>query len=296
MLKKLLGIARGPFLLLVPAALAPAFATAWLEVGQLSLVHSALIVLAGLASHIAVNALNEYDDFRTGLDFATQKTPFSGGSGTLVAHPEFALVALFVGWLGVLITFTIGLFFLREVGSQLIAPGLLGLAIIVAYTRWINRFPILCLLAPGLGFGLLMVNLAVLVLTGKITALSVWVSVPVTLLVSNLLLVNQLPDIEADQRVGRRHIPIAWGEEFAGWVSVALLTGAYFSVIVGCLIGPLPVGALLALLTIPAAILVGRKVVTFSQGNAEQLIPAMGTNVAVTLLTPLLLAVGVVIG
>jgi 1,4-dihydroxy-2-naphthoate octaprenyltransferase len=38
--------------------------------------------------HGAVNAFNEYEDIKSGLDFKTQRTPFSGGSGTIVPVPE----------------------------------------------------------------------------------------------------------------------------------------------------------------------------------------------------------------
>ena len=45
-------------------------------------------------AHLAVNMLNEYFDFKSGLDFKTQRTPFSGGSGTLPANPHLARQAL----------------------------------------------------------------------------------------------------------------------------------------------------------------------------------------------------------
>jgi len=37
--------------------------------------------MATLSAHIAVNTLNEYMDFKSGLDYETLKTPFAGGSG-----------------------------------------------------------------------------------------------------------------------------------------------------------------------------------------------------------------------
>jgi len=284
---------RGPFLLLVPACLAPAYAVVYAETGSLDLTLATLIFVAGLAAHIAVNALNEYEDFSSGLDFSTERTPFSGGSGTLVADGDFAPVALYTGLAGLLVTFTIGGYFLWQLGSTVVVPGLLGLAIIVAYTRWINRFPLLCLLAPGVGFGLLMVNLSTLVLTGSVTHMSVWVSLPVTFMVSNLLLLNQFPDVDADRRVGRNHIAIAWGLPWAARVYTTLMLSTYVVITVASLIGALPVQALLALVTLPAALWVASKALRFNSKNLQALLPAMGVNVAVTLLTPLLLAGGI---
>ena len=290
MVKKLLGIMRGPFLLLVPVCLAPAYACAYVEAGSLDLTLAILIFVAGLTAHIAANALNEYEDFSSGLDFSTERTPFSGGSGTLVADSNFAPMALYTGLAGLLVTFTIGGYFLWQLGSTLVVPGLLGLAIIVAYTRWINRFPLLCLFAPGVGFGLLMVNLSTLVLTGSVTYMSFWVSLPVTFLVSNLLLLNQFPDVDADRRVGRNHIAIAWGLPWAARVYTALVLSTYVAITLACIIGALPVQALLALVTLPAALWVASKALRFESKNIKALLPAMGVNVVLTLLTPLLLA------
>ncbi len=294
-MKKLLGIIRAPFLLLVPACLAPAFAIAWQQVGTLDAAASTLLIIAAFSAHIAVNVLNEYEDFRSGLDFNTTRTPFSGGSGTLVAHPGFAPVALAVAVGALFVTTTIGIYFAWHLGGAMLAPGLIGLAIIVAYTRWINRFTLLCLFAPGVGFGLLMVNLAVLVLTGQVYPQSLWVSLPVTLLASNLLLVNQLPDMAADRRSGRKHIAIAWGPRWASRVSALLLGASYLSVLAGWLLGILPVTALLAWLSAPLAVFVAVKVRNFDAGSPHELIPAMGANVATTLLTPVLLAVGILV-
>lgn len=293
MIKQLLGVMRGPFLLLVPACLAPAFAVAYAENGALDLRLAVLIFIAGLAAHIAVNALNEYEDFSSGLDFATKRTPFSGGSGTLVKDTEFAPMALYTGLVGLLVTFTIGIYFMWQLSAAVVMPGLLGLAIIVAYTRWINRFPLLCLVAPGVAFGLLMVNLSTLVLTGSVSATSLWTSLPVTFLVSNLLLLNQFPDIDADRRVGRKHLAIAWGIPWAARTYTVFMLLAFASIVAGCLAGALPFQTKLALLTLPAGLWVALRALKFDGKNIEALVPAMGVNVAVTLLTPVLLAAGV---
>ena len=291
MLKKLLGVIRAPFLLLVPACLAPAFAIAWRHSGTLD-ANAILVVIAGFAAHIAVNALNEYEDFRSGLDFTTTRTPFSGGSGTLVAHASFAPATLCIALTALLITAVIGVYFGWQLGSAVLAPGLIGVAIIVAYTRWINRFPLLCLFAPGIGFGLLMVNLAVLALTGRTSPAALWASLPVMLLVSNLLLVNQLPDIEADRKAGRRHIAIVWGAASAVRTVALLLAGAYAAILAGWMFGALPTLCLLACCTAPLAVWVAAKARKFDPGEPATLTPVLGANVALTLATPLLLAAG----
>ena len=294
MLRRWLGVIRAPFLVLVPACLAPAFAAVWSLTGQLPLVPALLVLVAGLAAHIAVNALNEDADYRSGLDFNTAKTPFSGGSGTLVADPGFAPCARATGVAALSVTALIGLYFCVVIGPALAVPGLVGLALIAFYSGRINRWPLLCLLAPGLGFGVLMVNLASWVLAGYLPALSVWLSLPTALVVSNLLLVNQLPDLEPDRAVGRRHIAIVRGPATAVKISSGLLAATYSTAVAGWLLGALPFAVLLCLLTLPLAVYVIRRLVTWN-GDVAALVPAMATNVAITLAVPILLAVGVLL-
>ncbi|MAK74397.1 MAG: prenyltransferase, partial [Pseudomonadales bacterium] len=72
---------RPPFLLLalVTVALAAALTPSALLLDSDWL----LVLLGALAAHGAVNVLNEYADFHSGLDLHTERTPFSGGSGYL---------------------------------------------------------------------------------------------------------------------------------------------------------------------------------------------------------------------
>ena len=81
--KPLLGTMRLPFVILAPACVLVGLGTAYRETGQINWLYFLLALLGAVASHISVNAFNEYFDFKTELDSRTQKTPFSGGSGTL---------------------------------------------------------------------------------------------------------------------------------------------------------------------------------------------------------------------
>ncbi|UCC49021.1 MAG: hypothetical protein JSV41_02255, partial [Gemmatimonadota bacterium] len=78
------GVARAPFLLLsVTLVAAGTGAAAYL--GMHDWAAAGLALLGLLGAHVAVNALNEASDYRTGIDLKTVRTPFSGGSGTLPA-------------------------------------------------------------------------------------------------------------------------------------------------------------------------------------------------------------------
>jgi 1,4-dihydroxy-2-naphthoate polyprenyltransferase len=283
-----LGPMRVPFLLLAVVCVLLGVATAHHAGVELKALYLAMAMLGGLASHVAVNALNEYDDFKSGLDARTTRTPFSGGSGVLPANPDKARYGLVIGLTGLAITVGIGVFFVVTRGWGIVPLGLAGLVVVVAYTRWMTRSVVLCLVAPGVGFGLMTLGTHY-VLAGLYTPAAWWSTLVPLFLVSNLLLLNQLPDIEADASVGRRHLMIVHGRR-AGLIVYGLgFVATYIGVLAGWLMGDLPVLSLVTLATIIIAV----PTWLGASRNAEDipaLIPFLGRNVMLTLVTPLLLA------
>jgi 1,4-dihydroxy-2-naphthoate polyprenyltransferase len=282
---------RPGFLILAPLCVLLGVSLAVRQQVAIAPLEVLLVLLGGLLAHLAVNLLNEYQDFRSGLDLMTRRTPFSGGSGALPETPwaaprvrASALAAL----VGVVL---VGSYFVWVRGWPLLVIGLVGVGLVVAYTRWITRSPWLCLLAPGLGFGPVMVLGSLVALGGRADAAAMTVSTVALLLVSELLLLNQLPDVEADRRVGRRHLPIVLGARPAARLGAGLLLGAYPVVALGRLVGDLPAGAWLAWLTLPAAVWVAWRL---PAGLAEPplLCRVLGVNVATLLATLALLSIG----
>ncbi len=294
-MKGILGIARAPFLVLAPACVLVGLGTSLWTHGQVNWLYFILVLVGALAAHICVNAFNEYFDFKTGLDSRTQRTPFSGGSGTLPARPEMLRTAGVVAWASFAIVGLIGLFFVYVWSWELIPLGVAGLFLLYGYTVWLTRNPTLCLLAPGLGFGPLMVLGTHFALTGEYSFIALIASLIPFFLVSNLLLLNQFPDVEADRTVGRRHFPIQVGCKASGHIYIAFLVLTYVVIAGGVAFGYLPLFALLGLLTLLLAVPVIRSVAKNSE-NVPALIPAMGQNVLINLLTPVLLAIGLLIG
>jgi len=285
---------RPPFLVLVPVCVALGAATAAFDGHALHWGYLLLALLGGLASHIAVNALNEYDDFRSGLDKSTTRTPFSGGSGSVPANPEHARVPLIVGLLAAKVTVLVGVFFVIQWGWAIVPLGLLGLLTIAAYTPWLTRSPLLCLIAPGLGFGPFMVAGTHFALTGQYSWTAWIASLVPFFLVSNLLLLNQFPDREADAGAGRRHLIIRRGLQ-AGVLTFGLfLLGAYVALVGAVLFRVLPPLGLLGLASLSLAVPVWMGVRQHHQSIPE-LIPVMGKNVMLTLAMPVLVAVGLFI-
>ena len=288
------GPMRLPFLILTPACVMLGAATAAWSGAELNPYYLVFVFIGAMASHISVNALNEYHDFTSGLDFNTQPTPFSGGSGTLPKNPDKAHVALSTGLVSLVVIVIVGIYFLYVRGLWLLPVGLLGIVTIVAYTKWITRNPFLCLIAPGLGFGPLMVMGTDFALSGSYSWTSFVASLVPFFLVSNLLLLNQFPDVEADRGVGRHHFPITIGRESSVKLYVLFLGGAYLAIIFGFITGSLPLTGFLALGSIVIAVPTVKGVARFAN-DVDRLIPYMGRNVVIIILTPVLLAIGLFI-
>ncbi len=292
--KQLLGPMRVAFLVLPPVCVLLGVGTAAWTNGPINAVHAVLAFIGALAAHISVNALNEYFDFKSGLDLRTMRTPFSGGSGTLPANPAMTRAALNTGLIALAITGLIGLYFTFVRGWALLPLGLLGLAVIVAYTPWLTRFPFLCLIAPGLGFGPLMVMGTDFVLTGSYSWTAFFASLVPFFLVSDLLLLNQFPDVEADRSAGRRHLLITAGKKKSSVVYAAFLFLTYLSIAVGVALGYLPVLGLLGLVPLVLAVPTAVGVIRYAE-KMDKLMPYLGFNVLLNVITPLLLAIGLLI-
>jgi len=284
------GPMRLPFLILPPACVALGAGTAVWSGSEINLLYLVLAFVGAVSAHISVNALNEYDDFKSGLDFNTRRTPFSGGSGTLPQRPDKAHVALITGLVTLATTAFIGIYFVFVRGPWILPLGVLGLITIAAYTKWLTRNPFLCLIAPGLGFGPLMVMGTHFVLTGSYSWTAFVASLVPFFLVSDLLLLNQFPDVEADRGIGRSHFPIVIGREASVRIYSAFLGGAYLSIIFGYLAGVLPLGSLVALVSIVLAITTVRGAARYAN-DIPKLIPYMGRNVVINIVTPVLLAI-----
>jgi len=169
--------------------------------------------------------------------------------------------------------------------------GAAGVVLVLTYTRWITRSPLICLLAPGLGFGPVMILGSLIALGARLDAAAVAASAISLLLVSELLLINQIPDADADRKVGRRHLVITMGQPAAARLAGLLLLGSYGLLGSAIWVGWLPTWTAIALAPLPAAIWVSTRL-RGALSNPAQLNTLLGINVAVLLATLALLICG----
>ena len=302
-LSTLLKAMRLPFLTLTLCCVLVGLATAIHSGAVINWLHFSLCLLGALTAHIAVNTLNEYQDFQSGLDFKTEKTPFSGGSGGLVENPSAAPIVLKFTYCCIALVTLIGWYFIYQTGVAILPFGLIGVAIIITYTRYINTQPWLCLLAPGVAFGLLMVVATDYILTSHYSLSAMAGAVICLFLVSNVLLLSQFPDAKADKTVGRNHIVIVYGKSFSLTVYLIFLLLAAANLILSCVFDVLPKLAYFALLPMLAGIQAWRILVKAlanplidQQIEREPMTMALALNVVAANVTPLLLSICILLG
>ena len=285
---------RAPFLLVTLISVLVGVSVVVHEAHPINALYLALAFVGALLSHIAVNVFNEYFDYKSGVDFKTMKTPFSGGSGVLPAGLLNPRSVFILGVVCIAAIIAIGGYFIYAQGPLIIPVGVVGILTVYFYTTHITRSPLLCAIAPGLGFGPLMVMGTYFALTGTYSLAAGLASLVPAFLVSNLLLLNQFPDVEADASVSRRHYPITIGRGRSSVIYAALIFAAYLAMIIPALLRVLPYLALLGLVTLPLGVLVVMGVRRYHD-QIERLIPVMGRNVILTLLLPMLMAIGIIV-
>ena len=296
-LKGVIAIIRVPFLILALILGILGTSVAWYESRLFSSVfhpgYAILAIVGLLIAHAAVNIFNDYFDAKSGLDYKTSRTPFSGGSG---ATPDGLMTISQDLWLGIIcfiLLIPIGAFFVWEKGLMLLPLLLAAALLIILYTPVILKmgYPEW---SPGLGLGILPVMGAYYVHTGAYTCSAFIASVPSYLLVHNLLLLNEFPDVEADKTVNRRTLPIVIGKKKAAYVFSVFVVLVYVWIVWGVLSRNMPVFTLLTLLTLPIAISVIRG--AFRYDDMEQFLPVMSKNVQLILSVQALIAVGYILG
>ena len=286
-LKAFAGIARVPFLLL-PVTLVASGAAAAAYDGAFDISRTVVALIGLVALHIAANVLNEWSDMRTGIDLHTNRTPFSGGSGTIPSGAVSTQTALAFGLGWAAIGLVTGLWLLTEVGWVLVPIMVLGAVFVLGYTDLLARSGV-GEIAAGLGLGGLPVIGTALVQDGTIGPAAVAAAVPATLMTFNLLLLNEFPDEQADKAGGRRNIVIMLGRSGAAAVysAAALMTSS--AIIAAVIVDVLPVLSLAAVL--PSLLLVKPLRWAYTQPNEPVPIPALGANVVWILTTNSILAV-----
>jgi 1,4-dihydroxy-2-naphthoate polyprenyltransferase len=294
---------RASFLLLavVLVLIGIAYALKYPTEQGFNVIHAILLVIGVVSAHSSVNLFNEYSDYKTKIDFHTHRNPFSGGSGMLTegkTKPKSVLIAAIVT---LLIGLAIGTYFVIISHWILIVFIILGTFATLFYTDYLAKI-LLGEFFAGLTLGTFVVLGAYVAMTASQDI--VWyqtiplevllMSIPPGILTSLLLLLNEFPDAEADKKGGRHHLVIKFGWKGAAYIYTAGIIATFGIIILLPILSISSYWALIALLPIPIAF--KASITALKSGdNLKLIIPAMGQNVLVVLVTDLLIAVSVFI-
>lgn len=244
---------------------------------------AALIV--AVAIQVATNYVNDYADGERGSDRDRVGPTRLVGSG-LASVGEVKRAAL----VAALVAAAAGLALAVAVGPELVVVGAASFAAGYLYTAGPHPYGY-----AGWGEVFVFVFFGVVATVGstyvqldRLTLLALGASIPVGLLATALLVVNNLRDIPSDAAAGKRTLAVHVGDPLTRTLYLGLIAGAFVALPVLALNRP---GALLALLSAPVAIPPLRSVVLGAATGAG-LIPALAGTGRLQAAFGLLLALG----
>jgi 1,4-dihydroxy-2-naphthoate octaprenyltransferase len=209
-------------------------------------------LIASLLIQIGTNFANDVFDFRRGADTTERLGPLRVTQGGLVT-PRQVIVATCVTYGLALL---IGIYLVALGGWPILAIGAVCVLAGVLYTGgpWPFGYHGLGDLICFLTFGVLAVVGTAYLQRPVVDALVVWASIPVGCLVTAILVVNNLRDIDTDRQVGKYTLGVILGKtgtriEYAACVAVA------YAVVIGLgLTGSVGAWWWLPLLSLPLAV------------------------------------------
>jgi 1,4-dihydroxy-2-naphthoate octaprenyltransferase len=252
----------------LPAAIAPVIVGTALA-GYAHIFHPLRFVAALIGAvfiQVGTNLSNDYSDARRGADTEDRLGPVRVTAGGLVP-PKQVLVATYVSF-GVAVL--AGVYLITVAGWQLLLVGAASILAGVLYTGGPRPYGY-----EGLGelfvflfFGIVAVVGSYFVQVKHLNWEAFALAVPVGLLASAILVVNNFRDVDTDHRAGKRTLAVRLGRErtrglYAGMVYLAFLTAP-----VTWLFDSLKPWVLLSWLTLPLAARVVRVVRNRTDGAA----------------------------
>jgi 1,4-dihydroxy-2-naphthoate octaprenyltransferase len=275
----------------LPAAVAPVLVGTSLAIqhGDFDGVAFACALLGALFIQVGTNLSNDYSDARRGADTEDRLGPVRVTAGGLVP-PQQVLVATYVSFgLAVLC----GIYLVVVAGPVLLLIGAASILAGVLYTGGPRPYGY-----EGLGelfvflfFGIVAVTGSYYVQVQELPWQAFALAVPVGLIASAILVVNNVRDLETDRRAGKRTLAVRLGRARTRTLYAAMLAAAYLALAVVAL--GLTAWVVLPVATIPLAVRLARTVRTRTDGPS--LNGALAGTGALQLIFCLLLSAGVLL-
>src|SRR5215467_13159486 len=209
------------------------------------------VLCSSLFLQVGANYFNEYFDYRYGLD-----SPESLGSTTVIFRHEMTAAQVLGGGIACfVIASALGLILIFTAGPAIILFGLAGMAIAYFYSAKPFTFATRGLgdILVYLAMGFLMTWGAYYVQIPRWSWQAFMASIPVGLLVTAILNMNNVRDYQDDLAVHKLTLPVRFGQVFGQRFHAFLLLGSFVAVSLFVLLGLLPLYSLAVWVTFPLA-------------------------------------------
>ena len=287
-----LRVIRIRFLLASVIAVMTGLALNWSQNGSIEY-FDALLTFAGvMALHASVDLLNDYWDFKRGIDTKTTRTKMSGGTGVL---PEGLLKPSSV--------YRAGVFFLvlgALIGSYFVITYGILIAIILGFAILSIYFYSTKIVDSGLGEFFVAVKGSMIVIgtfyiqSGEVNVESILAGIVIGTLSSLVLFIASFPDHDADKSKGRKTLVIAVGKDKARKLFWIFPLFAYTVIVIGVMLNYLPVLTLISLMSFPLIIKSGIGLQK-NYDSVDDLVPYMSSTLKFSRLTGILFVIGFLI-
>ncbi|CCF84863.1 1,4-dihydroxy-2-naphthoate polyprenyltransferase [Nitrolancea hollandica] len=182
-------------------------------------------LVASLLIQIGTNFANDLFDFHKGADTDARMGPVRVTQSGLIS-PEQVKRATYLTFGAATL---VGLYLVFAGGWPILVIGLLSIIFGVAYTGgpWPLGYHGLGDVAVFIFFGVIAVTGSAYLQNGSFGGLALAASVPVGLLVTNILVINNLRDVPTDRVAGKRTLAVRIGEQATRWQYLLFTAGAY---------------------------------------------------------------------
>ena len=292
MISTWLRVIRIRFLLASVIAVSNGLAISYWKYHTIDPIYAVLTYVGVIFLHASVDLLNDYWDYKRGIDIATKRTKFSGGTGVLPENLLAPRTVYIAGLVFLILGASIGAYFILVRGVAIAI--ILGFAVIAIYfysTRIVNA---------GLGELFVAIKGAMIVLgslyvqNAVLEPAAIYGGAIVGILSATVLFINSFPDYEADKSKGRRTLVIILGRKTASTIFPMFMIAAYALIAGGIFFGLTTVYSLISFVSMPFAIKSALSLRKDPQ-DIDNIVPAMASTVTYSRITGFLLALGYIL-
>ncbi len=285
-------VIRIRFLLASVVAVSVGLALSWWHGVQIDIWYAIMTLAGVIALHSSVDLLNDYWDYKRGIDTQTQRTTMSGGTGVL---PEGLLEPTHVYRAGIIFLIIGGL-----IGSYFVVVDGIIIGLILAFAVLSIYFYSTKIVDSGLAEVFVTVKGTMIVLgtyfiqSSEINIASIMAGIFVGVLSSLVLFITSFPDYEADKAKGRKTLVIFLGKQKATTMFWIFPLIAYSVLISGIIYEIFPLYCLISLVIIPLIIKAG---LSLKQNfdNIQGLVPSMSSTITFSRIAGALFVIGFIL-